>query len=102
MRMHRRAVHNAPFCPFPAVRHEELRVEIAAELALQSGQEVGEGGALRVLRSRLLRLVLLAHDQSVGPLVQRVKLNARLVMSPDDRRLRPRSHRPGAQGWEWP
>jgi hypothetical protein len=33
------------------------------------------------------RLVLLDHDQSVGPLVQRVELHAWFVVNPDDRRL---------------
>jgi hypothetical protein len=49
------------------VRQEELRLEVTAELALQSGPQVGEGRALRVLRSRLLRLLFFDHDQSVAP-----------------------------------
>jgi hypothetical protein len=49
------------------VRHEDLHVEIFAELAIQSRQQVGEGRAVGVLRERLLRLALLDHDQSVGP-----------------------------------
>jgi hypothetical protein len=36
------------------VRDEDLRVEVGAELALQSGPQVGQGGALAVLWSRLL------------------------------------------------
>ncbi len=53
------------------VLYEDLRAEIAAELALQSGPQPGEGRALGVLRSRLLRLVLLDHDQPVVPLAGR-------------------------------
>src|SRR5215467_1325544 len=69
------------------VRREDLRVEAAAELAFQRGPQTGEGRALDVLRSRLLRLVLLDHDQPVGPLEQRIKFNARFVVNPGDRRL---------------
>src|SRR5215471_1371814 len=69
------------------VRHEDLRIEAAGELALQRGPQVGEGRALDVLRSRLLRLVLLDHDQPVGPLEQRIEFNARFGMNPGDRRL---------------
>jgi hypothetical protein len=41
--------HNAPFCGFRQVRDEDLRVEVGAELALQSGPQVGQAGALAVL-----------------------------------------------------
>jgi hypothetical protein len=39
------------------VRYEDLRVEAAAELAFQGGPQAGEGRALEVLRSGLLRFV---------------------------------------------
>src|SRR5215469_4263664 len=74
------------------VRYEDLRVQTAAELALQSGPQVGEGRALDVLRSRLLGLVLLDHDQPVVSLVQCVEFNARFVVNPGDRRLKSRDH----------
>src|SRR5262252_3898061 len=74
------------------VRYEDLRIQTAAELALQSGPKVGEGRALGVLRSRLLGLVLLDHDQPVVSLVQCVEFNARFVVNPGDRRLKSRDH----------
>ncbi len=45
-----------------------------------------------MLRSRLLRLILLDHDQSVAPFVQRVEFNARFVVDPGDSRLEGRDH----------
>jgi hypothetical protein len=44
------------------VRNENLHVDIPGELAVESGQQIGEGTAPGVLRQRLLRLVLLDHD----------------------------------------
>ena len=41
--------YNAPFCGFRQVRDEDLRVEAGAELSLQSGPQVGQGGDLAVL-----------------------------------------------------
>jgi hypothetical protein len=42
--------HNAPFRKVSGqVRDGDLRVEVGAELALQSGPQVGQGGALAVL-----------------------------------------------------
>ena len=66
------------------VRHEDLRVETAAELALQSRSQVSEGRALNVFQARLLQLVFLDHDQAAGPLAQRVQFNARFVMDRGD------------------
>ena len=44
--------HSAPSARFRRVRYEDLRVEIAAELALQSGPQVGKGRAtIRPLES---------------------------------------------------
>src|SRR6516165_5867928 len=74
------------------VRREDLRVEAAGELAFQRGPQVGEGRALDVLRSRLVRLVLLDHDQPVGSLEQRVEFDAWFVVNPGDRRLEGRDY----------
>jgi hypothetical protein len=42
--------HNAPFCGVSGlVRDGDLRVKAGAELGLQSGPQVGQGGALAVL-----------------------------------------------------
>jgi len=71
------------------VRYEDLRVEIAAELALLRGPQVR---AFAVPRSRLLRLVLFDHDQPVRPFVQGLELNAWFVVNPGDRRLEGRDH----------
>jgi len=48
--------------------------------------------SLGMLRSRLLRLVFLDHDQPTAPLVQRVELNDRGVVNPGDHRLEGRDH----------
>lgn len=77
------------------VRCKDLRVESAAELAFQSGQQDGESHAFSVLRSHQLRLVLLDHDQSVVSLVRCVELNVWFAVNPDARGLR---HRWVAQG----
>ena len=74
------------------VRHQDLHVEISAELAIQSSQQASEDRAVGVLLQRLLRLVLLEHDQSVGSLVQRVEFNARFVVNLGDRCLTGRDH----------
>ena len=55
------------------------RRELDAAL-VQHGQDASPEG-LPVLRSRLLRLVLLGHDQPVAPLRQRVGLHARFVVN---------------------
>src|SRR6266498_908051 len=52
--------------------------------ALQSTTQQPWGLPLRVLGPRLLRRVLLDHDQPVASLVQRVELNARFVVDADD------------------
>src|SRR5512132_1751319 len=74
------------------VRHEDLRVETAAQLALQGRPQVSEGRTLGVLGPRLLRLVLLDHDEPVWSLVQRVQFNARFAMDPGNRPLEGRDH----------
>jgi hypothetical protein len=45
-----------------------------------------------VLGPRLLRLVLLDHDEPVWSLVQRLQFNARFAMDPGDRLLEGRDH----------
>jgi hypothetical protein len=45
-----------------------------------------------MLRTRLLGLVLLDHDQPVASLVQRVQFNARFVVDPGGRLLEGRDH----------
>jgi hypothetical protein len=74
------------------VRYEDLYVQTGAELALQCGPQAGEGCAVGMLCSRLFGLVLLDHDQSVAPLVERVPLDARLIVHSRDRRLEGRDH----------
>lgn len=69
------------------VRDADVHVGTAAELAVQSGPQAGQGRALGVLGSRPLRLVLLDHDQPVAPLVQGVELNAGFAVRPGDRGL---------------
>jgi hypothetical protein len=64
--------------------YKDLHVERASELALQTGPQVGQGGAFEVLRTGMRRLVLLDHDQPVSPLVQRIKRNAWFVVDPGD------------------
>jgi hypothetical protein len=80
------------------VRHEHLRVQTTARLALQCRPQVGEGRALEVFRPRLLRLVLLDHDQPVASLVQRVQFHARFAVYPGDRRLEGGDHRGAVLG----
>jgi hypothetical protein len=89
---YRRAVTTRPAARFRPVRREDLRVQAAAELALQIRPQAGEGRALKVFRARLLRLVLLDHDEPVATLVQRVEFDARFVMDPGDRLLEGRDH----------
>src|SRR5215469_13476949 len=48
------------------------------------GPQVSQGRTSGVFRARLLRLVLLDHDQPVASLMQRVQFNARLVVDPGD------------------
>jgi hypothetical protein len=43
--------HSAPFARPGRVRHEDLRVETAAELALQSRPQVRQGRAPEMLRT---------------------------------------------------
>src|SRR5215831_1575969 len=61
------------------VRGEDLHVQRGAELAFQPGPQSCQPGALHVLVHRVLRRVLLDHDQAVLPLVKRVELAARLL-----------------------
>jgi hypothetical protein len=56
------------------VWHEYLRVETAAEFAVQRRPHVSERLALR---PGLLRLILFDHDKPVAPFVQRVDIPRR-------------------------
>jgi hypothetical protein len=63
---------------------EALGVETVGELPLQRRPQINAGRTLGVRRARLLRLVLLDHDEPVVSRTRGVELNAWFVVGPNE------------------